>query len=72
VFAALECFTDNGTVGGLIEAFGAADLPVNDSSTPTLGSVFCIAPTGASAINAAAGLPGAGRVTLTGEANGLP
>jgi hypothetical protein len=69
---ALECFLTDGTVGDTIDAFGSPDLPVNDTSQPTLGAAFCIQPTGASGINTAAGLPGAGRVTLTGDANGLP
>jgi hypothetical protein len=72
VFAALECFLDNGIVGNTIVAQGMADMPVNDVSNPTLGSVFCIQPTGAGAINTASGLPGAGRVTLTGTATGFP
>jgi hypothetical protein len=72
VFASLECFLTNGTIGESIVAQGMADVPVNDVANPVLGSVFCIAPTGASAINTASGLPGAGRVTLTGTATGLP
>jgi hypothetical protein len=72
VFAALECFLDNGIVGGSIVAVGAPDTPVNDDSDPTLASVFCVQPTGASAINTASGLPGAGRVTITGNAQGKP
>jgi hypothetical protein len=72
VFAALECFLDNGTVGNSIDAFGSPDVPVNDTARPTLASAFCIQPTGAAAINVAAGLPGPGRVTLVGDAMGLP
>jgi hypothetical protein len=72
VFAALECFLDNGLVGGTIDAFGMPDPPVNDVANPTLVSTFCVAPVGASAVNVAAGLPGAGRVTLRGTAEGLP
>jgi hypothetical protein len=45
---------------------------MNDSSTPTLASIFCIPPTGESAVNNAAGLPGAGRLRLQGAARGLP
>jgi hypothetical protein len=69
-FGARPCFLDGGVVGGTIDAFGANDPPVNDLSVPTLASVFCIAPTTSGAINSAAGLPGAGRVTLVGDANG--
>jgi len=71
-FIAQPCFDDNGVVGASISASGVADPPVNDDSTPTLASVFCIAPTAASAINSATGLPGAGRVTLSGAAVGQP
>jgi len=66
------CFEDNGVVGATISATGAADLPVNDASSPTLASVFCVAPVAAAAINTATGLPGAGRVTLKGLAGGFP
>jgi hypothetical protein len=72
IFAALNCFLDNGAIGNSIVAQGIPDVPVNDSADPTLGATFCIAPVGASAINSAAGLPGAGRVTLNGTARGLP
>jgi hypothetical protein len=65
------CFLDNG-LGGSIEADGAADPPVNDVSEPTLAAVFCIAPTSLPAVNAAAGLPGPGRVTIKGTAVGQP
>jgi len=66
------CFDDDGVVGATISATGAADVPVNDDSSPTLASVFCVAPVAEAAINTATGLPGAGRVTLTGAAQGLP
>ncbi len=66
------CFDDNGVVGGIIAASGAPDVPVNDDSRPTLASTFCVAPVAAAAINTATGLPGAGRVTLTGDAVGQP
>jgi hypothetical protein len=69
---ARDCFVDNGTIGNSIQADGAADVPVNDMSEPILASVFCIGPTGQGSINNAAGLPGAGRVTLKGFARGLP
>jgi hypothetical protein len=37
-----------------------------------LAAVFCVAPTGSSAVNGVAGLPGPGRVTIKGRAEGLP
>jgi hypothetical protein len=62
-----------GLVGtGTLTAQGMADPPVNDTSNPTLAAVFCIGPTIAGAVNAAAGLPGPGRVTINGTAVGLP
>jgi hypothetical protein len=67
-----ECYPDsNGAVGGSVSATGAASAPVADTSTPTLASLFCVGPVGA-AVNSAAGLPGLGRLTLTGTARGLP
>ena len=72
-FIAQPCLDSyTGTIGDTITATGAPDLPVNDSSDPTLASTFCIAPVAAGSINSATGLPGPGRVTLTGTANGLP
>jgi hypothetical protein len=59
-------------VTGSINAVGSPDVPVNDSSRPQLAATFCIAPVSAPAINSAAGLPGAGRVLLEGDANGMP
>jgi hypothetical protein len=53
-------------------AVGIADVPMNDVSHPTLGAVFCVGPTSASAINNVAGLPGPARVTIAGTATGLP
>ncbi|MGH7893245.1 MAG: hypothetical protein ACREQL_01170, partial [Candidatus Binatia bacterium] len=67
-----ECFLDNGTIGNTDDATGAADPPVNDASDPTLAALFCIGPTASSAVNAAAGLPGLGRLELEGHAEGLP
>jgi hypothetical protein len=75
-----ECFFDldnqvasNGTGAGAgtVNATGMAQVPVNDISMPTLGSLFCIAPTGSSAVNGVAGLPGLGRLKLKGTARGL-
>lgn len=53
-------------------AVGMEDTPMNDVSNPTLGSVFCVGPTGSSSVNNVAGLPGPGRVTIRGTATGLP
>jgi hypothetical protein len=55
-----------------LTAVGMADVPMEDTSNPTLGAVFCVGPTGASAVNGASGLPGPGRVTIKGTAVGLP
>jgi len=67
-----ECFRDNGAMGGSTSASGVENTPVNDTSTPTLASLFCIAPTGSAAVNNVAGLPGLGRLKLKGTARGLP
>ena len=53
-------------------AVGMADAPMNDVAHPTLGAVFCVGPTSASAINNVAGLPGPSRITIKGTAAGLP
>ncbi len=62
------CFLDNGAVGGSVTAFGAAEVPVDGVSHPTLSSLFCIPPTSSSAVNGAAGLPGLGRLSLPATA----
>ena len=59
-----ECYLDNGIVGGSVTAQGKADPPVNGKSRPTMAALFCVDPTGSSAVNAAAGLPGLGRIQL--------
>jgi hypothetical protein len=46
--------------------------PVNDASDPTLAALFCIGPTTSPSVNAAAGLPGLGRLELQGHAQGIP
>jgi hypothetical protein len=68
-----DCF-DNGNLGDVVTATGNADPPVNHESDPTLAALFCIGPTSSSAVNSAAGLPGLGRLELTGHAveNGTP
>jgi hypothetical protein len=68
-----DCF-DNGTIGEVVNATGNADPPSGHQSDPTLASLFCIGPTSSGAVNGAAGLPGLGRLELTGHAvdNGTP
>ncbi len=69
-----ECFLDNGTIGNTVNATGLVDLPANHQSDPILSSLFCIGPTTSGSVNAAAGLPGLGRLELQGHAtdNGTP
>jgi len=62
--------SDPGT--GNVLAIGVADVPVHDVASPILGSVYCIAPTGAASVNAVGGLPGPGRLTLQGTASARP
>jgi hypothetical protein len=66
------CFLDKGVIGNSINSLGSPDAPVNDTAQPTLASTFCVNPTSSGSVNQAAGLPGAGRVTLFGTADGLP
>jgi hypothetical protein len=78
LFANRPCFltgsaTGFGKVGTTtLIAVGAVSAPMNDSSTPTLGAVFCVGPTTAGSVNAVAGLPGPGRITIKGTATGQP
>jgi hypothetical protein len=65
-------FTGSAIGTNTLIAEGVADAPMADVSNPTLGAVFCIGPTGASAVNNVAGLPGPGRVTIKGQAIGHP
>jgi hypothetical protein len=58
--------------GGEVVAQGVQDTPVGDEADPTLAAIFCIGPTTAPAVNAAAGLPSAGKLELMGHARGLP
>ena len=60
------CFTDNGVLGGTVTVDGTADTPCDGVSKPTVGAFFCVAPTGAAAVNAAGGLPALGRVSIPG------
>ncbi len=71
------CFPSGGGVptntgSGDVRALGAADVPVHDTASPTLASVFCLAPTGSASVNNVAGLPGPGRLTLQGTATARP
>jgi len=66
------CFLDNGTIGNTVNATGVAQAPVHDQANPTLASLFCIGPTTSGSVNAAAGLPGLGRLELPGVAVGAP
>jgi hypothetical protein len=77
VAASRACFLTGTLAPGLfgtgtLTAVGMEDIPMNDVAHPTLGAVFCVAPTTASAVNIAAGLPGPGRVTINGTATGAP
>lgn len=55
------CFLDTVAVAT------AADPPCGSLASPTLGSFFCVPPTGSTAIDSAAGLPGLGRIRLPGN-----
>lgn len=61
-----SCFTGDGIVGGVTRVSGATDVPCDGIAYPTLGSLFCVAPVGASAVNSTAGLPGLGRIRIPG------
>ncbi|HEX9348899.1 MAG TPA: hypothetical protein VF919_15105, partial [Gemmatimonadales bacterium] len=67
-----ECYTDNGTIGNALEVQGAPDPFVAGVSHGTLGSFFCVGPTTSGSVNAVAGLPGLGRLTLPGTATLIP
>ena len=63
-----ECFADNGVLGGSVSVNGNADPPCKGTySTPRFSSLFCLAPSGASAFNTAAGEPGLVRQILPGK-----
>ena len=68
-----NCF-DNGLVGDVVAATGQADPPSGHQSDPTLAALFCVGPTTSGSVNAAAGLPGLGRLELQGHStdNGTP
>lgn len=60
------CFTDNGILGNSVSVSGNTDVPCGDTANPTVGTFFCVAPVGATAVNAAGGLPALGRVRIPG------
>jgi hypothetical protein len=64
------CAVVNGT--NTLTAVGVPDLPMADTSNPTIAAVFCIGPTSAAAINGVSGLPGPGRTTIKGASVGRP
>jgi hypothetical protein len=57
---------------GTLIAHGEADPPVQDVFSPVLGSVFCVQPTNAAAMNYVIGLPGPARWEMNGTATLLP
>jgi len=61
---ARSCFLDNGFIGGTIDAQGNAGVPSNGVSNSIFAATFCIDNTSSGAVNAAAGLPGPGRIEL--------
>ncbi len=63
-FRARSCFLDNGFVGNNIQAQGNAGVPNNGVSNGIFAATFCIDNTSSGAVNAAAGLPGPGRIEL--------
>ena len=59
--------------GGSVTAMGGHGEPdlVNARISVQMASLFCIGPTSAGSINAVAGLPSLGRMTMTGVMQGL-
>ena len=55
----LECFTDNGVIGGSVAVDGVASV-----ASPVLGALACHGATSSSAANSTLGLPGLGRVRI--------
>ena len=60
------CFTDEGIIGQTDWVTGNPDPVCGGVAKPTVGTFFCVAPTGSTAINAAGGLPALGRVRIPG------
>jgi len=67
-----ECYTDNGVDGNALQVQGNPEPFVGGVSNGTLGSFFCVGPTTSGSVNAVAGLPGLGRLTLPGTATLIP
>jgi hypothetical protein len=70
-----ECFFDQDEIGPTtrtVTASGVESIPINDVSTPTLASLFCIGSSGSPLTNFANGLPGLGRLKLHATVRGLP
>ena len=66
------CFLDNGKVGNTVAVSGFPDAPCGGIAKPTVGTFFCVAPTIASAVNSAGGLPALGRVRIPGIVEVFP
>ncbi len=65
VTAPRPCYLDNGLLGGQVSVTGTPDPACAGTyAAPSLGSLFCLAPTGSSAVNTSSGLPGLGRLRL--------
>jgi hypothetical protein len=65
--------TGTGKVGTqTLIANGMEDTPMGDTSSPTLGAVYCARPFVAQAVNTVIGLPGPARVTIKGTAVSRP
>jgi hypothetical protein len=60
------CFTDEGVIGNTVTVTGSPDPVCGGVSKPTVGTFFCVAPTGSTAVNSAGGLPGLGRARIPG------
>jgi len=54
--------------GGSVSVGGVADPPVCGVASPTLGGLFCVAPTNVLAVNIVLGYPALGRITLPATA----
>ena len=60
--------------GGYVPRTMCCAMGIDDASNPTLASLFCNGPTTSGSVNSVAGLPGLGRLQLTGHSvdNGTP
>jgi len=65
-------YFDNGKVGNTVTVSGSPDTPCGGVAKPTVGTFFCVAPTIASAVNSAGGLPALGRVRIPGIVEVFP